>query len=57
MAADPNRFNEAAADDRGKHAAGPPRAIDAVGFNEAAADDRGKLTPGRLRPRPGNSLQ
>ena len=56
------RFNEAAADDRGKHAS-----LDVIGdwrnsgFNEAAADDRGKLPrpeqeqPGMaasMRPRP-----
>ena len=36
------RFNEAAADDRGKRAARRPALRPAGRFNEAAADDRGK---------------
>ena len=37
------RFNEAAADDRGKRTVPSPGADTfAAGFNEAAADDRGK---------------
>ena len=56
------RFNEAAADDRGKHPSRPRADSSAGRFNEAAADDRGKRRGrGRLeaerraasmRPRP-----
>ena len=54
-------FNEAAADDRGKHARARRRAPPVGGFNEAAADDRGKLlgapatwavAVASMRPRP-----
>ena len=56
------RFNEAAADDRGKPIGRGPVDVSDARFNEAAADDRGKRPPGRgaragappasMRPRP-----
>ena len=51
------RFNEAAADDRGKPAPGRPLRRTPGRFNEAAADDRGKPPTSTSCATPVPSLQ